>query len=86
MAQIIAAFHIETDLVHDCVADLVRVHMALTHRHGHRFRRLERRIEELEEAPAPKMTYERLEAGRWVMLPPTEWTGLIAEARALGVT
>lgn len=85
MARVRLALVCETDLVHDCIADLRRVHEALTHRHGAAFRDLERRIESIEEEDAGTFGFPEVEAGRMVMTPPPRWVALIAEAKTMGV-
>lgn len=85
MARLRLSLAVETDLVHDCIADLRLVHEALTHRHGASFRNLERRIESIEEEDAGTFGFPEVEPGRMVMTPPKRWVALISEAKILGV-
>jgi hypothetical protein len=87
MAKLVLAFAVEMDLVRDCLDDLMRIHEALTYRHGDRFRSLERRIEAVEEdlTGTEAFGWPEIEPGRMVMTPPPRWVALIEEARALGV-
>lgn len=85
MTQIADVIRLETDLLHDSIWTLSRIHEALHSRHGERFRNLERRIEGLADAPAPDIEVERLEPFCFIAIPPPEWAEAIADAKALGV-
>lgn len=75
------------ELVRDCLDDLMRIHEALTYRHGERFRDLERRVEGVTEDMGTTESYgwPEIEPGRMVMTPPPRWVALVDEARAMGV-
>lgn len=87
MAQTRIVCRFETDLVHDAVDTLLRVHQALTHRHGERFRSLERRVEEVfeQDARGSSIGVASLDGGVVLLTPPLAWRALITEARTMGV-
>jgi len=86
VAEIFLHLEIETDLLDDAIAELVRIHQALAYRHGDAFRALDRRIEEIAEGGLPEAPMlESLGGGRFVAIPPAALLALIAEAVILGV-
>lgn len=75
---------LESELVTDAIRDLSMAYDAVIHRHGEAFRHLERRIEELVEAPSG-VELSAIADGRFVITPPAEWMAILAEAKRLGV-
>lgn len=84
MAQVSLALIIETELLHDAARALAGLLAGLSHRHGERFRRLEREIEKaFESVDAPDV--EWLDGGRGVAILPRAWTECLRQGAALGV-
>lgn len=73
---------IESDAISDAARELAALREALRHRHGDRYRELERRIERL----SPKGADVRsLDGETLAAVPPQEWTAILREGRELGV-
>ncbi len=84
MAQITMVLIAETELAHDAIADVSRIHHALASRHGDRFRKLERRIDALTD-DIGDCDLISIGDGRMVMTVPSRIAAVLAEAKALGV-
>lgn len=72
----------------DALQELLVAQAALPHRHGDRFRQLERDIERvLDDSAAGRalLTTADLEPGRFMVIPGPAVTELLREARQLGV-
>lgn len=76
---------VEMDLMDDAMRSLSRAHGALSSRHGERFRDYERRLEDMLDADIGRCAFEKLDDGRFVLIPPIEWRAMIDEGVVLGV-
>jgi hypothetical protein len=76
---------IESEPIWDAVNDIVHIHQALTHRHGDRFRALERKIAALGEGSWGVAGQRELCGDHVVLTPPARLRSIIREARDLGV-
>lgn len=83
MAQVCLTLTLETEAVHDALAELAVLREALIKRHGARFRALEHRIEMLADAD-PDVRLHDLGGGRFACTSLT-LTGLLQDGRELGV-
>lgn len=82
-----ALIKLEADLISDAARDLARAYDLVRHRHGERFRALEKRLADLEQLD-PQPIIHTLTCGDSIVLiaaPPVEWTALLAEAKQLEV-
>jgi hypothetical protein len=86
MARTHVVITIESEPIADIAASLALIHERLTHRHGDRFRALERRVERVcaGELTEPFLV-RQLEPDRLVLTPSGELLDIVADARKLGV-
>ena len=75
---------LETDLIDDTARDLTRAALMVRLRYGPEFRALEAQLKALDGASHCK-GFEPVEDGRFVVIPPHEWTAALKEAKRLGV-
>jgi hypothetical protein len=85
MAVLFTKITAEMEEFHDAVAHVQEVHAALARRHGAAFRKLERTIEDWLEDPAGGIGMHWLDGGRVMVAPAGPLTGILKEARRLGV-
>lgn len=79
------ALIVEMDLMDDAMRSLSRAHGTLPSKNGRRFRDYERRLEDMLDADIGACGFEKLDDGRFVLIPPIEWREMIDEGRKIGV-
>lgn len=80
------SLRVETDLILDAIDQMARIHEALIHRHGHRFRELERRIETLlDDRGLGEFAMIDIGEGHMVMTVPSCIANILMDAKSLGV-
>lgn len=86
MARLVVHLTAETELIHDALDSLQRLHAALARRHGDSFRRLERDLDATLTSLQPaEIGHQHLAAATFVLTPPAAWLDLIARGHRLGV-